>query len=129
MPSMVAALMTPLMPGAGPPPTRIASLPLFGPFIISNVNRYAIALQFSNHRWTLRACLRNPLPLLLWRRGLGRGGPFLTRALHALAIFRHALRKPALLYHIRRNSQDSKTFSLGSLIHPFFSCFDLTCLL
>src|SRR5436190_14259765 len=27
MPSMVAALMTPLMPGAGPPPTRIASLP------------------------------------------------------------------------------------------------------
>src|SRR5207245_1584451 len=29
----------------------------------------------------LRACLRNPLPLLLWRRGPGRGGRFLTRAL------------------------------------------------
>ncbi len=41
----------------------------------------------------LRACLRNPLPLLLRRRGLGRGGPFLTRALHALAIFRRALRR------------------------------------
>src|SRR6266404_4740812 len=35
IPSMVAALMTPLIPGAGPPPTRIASLPLVVPFAIS----------------------------------------------------------------------------------------------
>jgi hypothetical protein len=28
MPSMVAAAMTPLMPGAGPPPTKIPNLPL-----------------------------------------------------------------------------------------------------
>ena len=39
----------------------------------------------------LRACLRNPLPLLLWRRGPGRGGRFLTRALRSSKIFRHAL--------------------------------------
>src|SRR5882672_5934876 len=39
-----------------------------------------------------RACLREPLPRLLWRRGPGRGGRFLTRALHFLAFFRHALR-------------------------------------
>src|SRR5882724_5987613 len=32
------------------------------------------------------ACLRNPLPLLLWRRGLGRGGRFLTRALTIAAF-------------------------------------------
>ena len=38
----------------------------------------------------LRACLRNTLPLLLWRGGLGRGGPLLTRS-----RFRHAL-KPLL---------------------------------
>jgi hypothetical protein len=28
MPSIVAAAMTPLMPGAGPPPTRMPNLPL-----------------------------------------------------------------------------------------------------
>ena len=33
--AMVAALMTPLMPGAGPPPTRIASFPLLLRFAIS----------------------------------------------------------------------------------------------
>jgi len=42
----------------------------------------------------LRACLKNPLPLPLWRRGPGRGGRFLTHALHFLAICRYAL-KPA----------------------------------
>src|SRR5438128_6709575 len=35
MPSMVAALMTPLIPGAGPPPTRIANLPRLIPLTIS----------------------------------------------------------------------------------------------
>src|SRR5438093_4175369 len=46
----------------------------------------------------ITSCLRNPLPLLLhpegfrgWRRGLGRGGRFLTCVLHFLAFFRHAL--------------------------------------
>src|SRR6266478_8053878 len=44
-----------------------------------------------NRTFSFRACLRNPLPLLLWRRGLGRGGHFFTSALHCLAIFRHTL--------------------------------------
>src|SRR5256885_1294993 len=47
MPSIVAALMTPLMPGAGPPPTRIASLPLFNPFAIS------FGQQLTNERFLL----------------------------------------------------------------------------
>src|SRR6266705_5796804 len=64
-------------------------------------------IEFSLFR---RTCPRNLLPLLLWRRGLGRGGrflirarifhtsrglrrgvPFLTRPLQPLANFRHAL--------------------------------------
>src|SRR5258708_31914535 len=60
---------------------------------------------FSTASGVLRACLRNPLPLLgprklsgLRRRGLGRGGPSLTGALHALAIFRHALSLFTLLW-------------------------------
>src|SRR5215470_2622699 len=47
MPSMVAALMTPLMPGAGPPPTRMASLPLVVPVAI------LFGQQIANERFFL----------------------------------------------------------------------------
>src|SRR5262249_30537120 len=39
MPSMVAAAMTPLSPGAGPPPTKIPSLPLFIKFLVVKSKR------------------------------------------------------------------------------------------
>src|SRR6184192_636385 len=42
----------------------------------------------------LRACLKNLLPLILWRRGLGRGGLFVCVGSYfgaSSAIFRHSL--------------------------------------
>jgi hypothetical protein len=42
-----------------------------------------------------RACLEKLLPLLLWRRGLGRGGRFLTRALSLATIALALLMLPA----------------------------------
>src|SRR5579859_2712741 len=39
MPSMVAAAMTPLMPGAGPPPTKIPNLPLLMWMYMSMVDK------------------------------------------------------------------------------------------
>src|SRR5213593_784680 len=59
MPSIVAALITPLMPGAGPPPTRIASLPLFREFGISFGQQIAhqrpLFLEFIERGINLRA--------------------------------------------------------------------------
>src|SRR6185295_10079679 len=54
MPSMVAAAMTPLMPGAGPPPTRMPNFPRFTPFDMyfdSSVQRFLMLLgqKFGDH--------------------------------------------------------------------------------
>src|SRR5437667_986785 len=50
---------------------------------VPNLNR--------NLNRNLRACLRNPLPLLLWRRGLGRGGPFLMGVIKTVVMPRDSM--------------------------------------
>src|SRR6266404_5491887 len=54
----------------------------------------------------LSACLKNLLPLILWRRGLGRGGPFLGARNYfgdSFVIFRHAI------------SEDNKTLKRSNV--------------
>src|SRR5258708_28437432 len=71
-PSMVAALMTPLMPGAGPPPTRMANLPLLVPFDIS--------IQFLNFVFARFLCGAGG------RSGFNGNGPRRTLSLYGCPL-------------------------------------------
>src|SRR6266850_1910938 len=54
---------------------------------VSGVNDDALRLiRRSRREEVLRACLKHLLPLLLWRRGPGRGGHFLRRNLYFLGF-------------------------------------------